>query len=297
MRLNLSLVALSLVVSASVSGCALTRTMGWNQEKSVNTLSEAEQKALIASGKSHWAKRLDRAELELALKDFEKVATANPNHYESHAYLVRGYYLLADGHLPDSEMNEKKRLWEIGTSWGERALATNAAFREKVKDGKVVLEDALDLVTKEQVDAVYWTATNLGKWARNSNITTALKYKTRVKKMIERVQVLDPTFFHGAPDRYWGAYYATLPALFGGSLDKSNEYFQKSMKAAPNYLGTKVLYADALLRKRGDRAGFRKTLEQVLQSKPDALADLAAENTLEQRKAKDLLAREAELFD
>jgi hypothetical protein len=297
MRLTTSLVAFSLVVSANLTGCALTRTMGWNQEKAAPALSEKEQASVMASAKAHWSKRLDRAELELALKDFEKVAAANPNHYESHSYLVRGYYLLADGHLPDSEMNEKKRLWEVGTSWGERALATNAAFRDKVKDGKVALEDALDLVNKDQVDAVYWTASNLGKWAKNSNITTALKYKTRVKKMIERVQALEPTFFHGAPDRYWGAYYATLPALFGGSLDKSNDYFQKSMKAAPNYLGTKVLYADALLRKRGDRAGFRKALESVIQAKADAVAELAPENALEQRKAKALIAREAELFD
>ncbi len=289
--------ALLALISVLSSGCALTRTVGWNQDRGAISLGEKEKSSLLTSARKHWAARGERAELELALQEYERVALADPSHYEAHSYLVRGYYLLADGHLPDSEMTEKKRLWEVGTSWGERALATNAEFRKKVKEEGVLLEDALDVIGKDQIDAIYWTASNLGKWAKNSNISTALKYKTRVKKMIERVQSLDPDYFHGAPARYWGAYFSALPKLFGGSLEKSEEFFKKSMKTAPHYLGTQVLYADLLQRKRGDRKGFRRTLETVLSAKADAIAELAPENRLEQRKAKDLLAREVELFE
>jgi hypothetical protein len=138
---------------------------------------------------------------------------------------------------------------------------------------------------------------NLGKWAKNSNITTTLKYKTRIKKMIERVEALDPNFFYGAPGRYWGVYYSALPKLFGGSLEKSNEQFQKSLKAANNYYGTHVLYAEMFYAKKGDREGFRRELNFVIKGKPNVIAELTAENTIEQRKAKAMLDREKELFE
>lgn len=290
-------VVMGLLALGLLSGCAASRTLGWNQSGEGSSLSADAQQKLMNEGKARWAKRLDRAELVAALDTFEKVARANPEHYESHAYLTRGYYFLADGHTPDSQMDEKKRLWEIGLSWGEKAMVTNAAFRKKVKEEKVAPEDALDLLDAKYADSIYWTASNLGKWAKNSSITTALKFKGRAKKMIERVQAIDPKFFYGAPDRYWGVYYSALPKMFGGSLEKSDEHFQKSLKVAPNYLGTTVLVADNLCRKRSDRECFKKALNVVLQAKSDVIPELTPENTLEQKKARDLLAKEAEIFD
>jgi hypothetical protein len=279
------------------SGCAITRTVGWNQGFEGSSLSEKEVRKLSTEAKSHWEKRLDRAELEQALSSWEKLANANPSDFESRAMLARGYYLLADGHIPDAQMEEKKKFWEIGTSWGEKALATNASFRKRVQDEQKPVEEALDALTRTEVPAIYWTAVNLGKWAKNSNITTTLKYKTRIKKMIERVEALDPDYFYGATNRYWGVYYSALPKLFGGSLEKSQEHFQKSLKTANDYYGTHVLYAEMFFAKKGDRAGFRRELNFVLGGKPNVIPELVAENTIEQRKAKAMLEREKELFE
>jgi hypothetical protein len=85
--------------------------------------------------------------------------------------------------------------------------------------------------------------------------------------------------------------------MFGGSLEKSDEHFQKTLKVAPNYLGTHVLIADNLCRKRSDRECFKKALNLVLQAKSDVIPELTPENTLEQKKARELLAKEAEIFD
>ena len=73
----------------------------------------------------------------------------------------------------------KKKYWEMGTSYGEKAMATNSAFAKAMKnEGKV--EDHLDKLGKREVGAMYWTAANLGKWAKNSGIATTLKYKNRI---------------------------------------------------------------------------------------------------------------------
>lgn len=300
MQLNrrvLTALLISLASSALLQGCAISRTLGWNQSGETASLSPAEKAKLSSEARAHWAKRLDRTELEKALASWEKIARATPSDFESHAMLARGYYLLADSHLPDSQMEEKKKFWEVGTSWGEKALATNAAFKKKVQDEQSLIEDSLDTLTKNEVPAIYWTAVNLGKWAKNSNITTTLKYKTRIKRMIEKVEQLDPDYFYGATNRYWGVYYSALPKLFGGSLEKSDEQFQKSFNTAKNYFGTYTLYADNFSRKKGDREGFRKALNFVLQTKPGVIAEIEPEQTLEQRRAKTMLDNEKGLFE
>ena len=107
-------------------------------------------------------------------------------------YLTRGYYLLADGHT--EQMEEKKKLWEVGIAWGEKAMATNPEFKKRVVDNGEKIEDTLKYLTKGEIEAIYWTASNLGKWGKNSGIATVLKYKTRIKNMINRVGELDKTF-------------------------------------------------------------------------------------------------------
>ncbi|MEN9722379.1 MAG: hypothetical protein RJB38_365 [Pseudomonadota bacterium] len=297
MRTSIRSVSFIVFGALLFSGCAFQRISGWNQEAARSELSKQEETRLLESARLHWKNRLRREELEVALREYETIARANPEHYEAQAFLARGYYLLADAHLPDEQLEAKKSYWEIGASWGEKALATQPQFRALVQNEKKSVEDALETLDRGQIEAIYWTASNLGKWAKNSNISTALKYKTRIKKMIERVQALDPEFFHGAPDRYWGAYYAALPALFGGSLEKSESFFRKSIRAHPQYLGTQVLYADILLRKRGDRKAFRSVLNSVLAAKVDLVAELEPENRLEQAKAKRLIEKEAEIFE
>ena len=209
-------------------------------------------------------------------------------------YLTRGYYLLADGHT--EEMEEKKKLWEVGIAWGEKAMATNSEFKKRVIDNGEAIEDVLKYLTKKEIEAIYWTATNLGKWGKNSGIATVLKYKTRIKNMINRVGELDKNFFYGAFNRYWGAYYAVAPGFAGGDMDKSWENFQAAIKIQKNYLGNYVLVADYWAKKKGDKELFKKMLDKTLKGNVNSIPALKPENTIEQRKAKKLLSQMDELF-
>lgn len=292
-----SLVTASLVILPAVfglGGCATSRTAGWEQKAAVGSMSKEDLKKKKTEALALWKKRLDQAELEKSLKVFEEIANQNPGDIESMTYLCRGYYFLADGHLTDND--KKKATWEIGTAWGERALATNAAFRKKVKDEGKKIEEALDTLTVAEAPAIYWTAVNLGKWARLSGLPTMLGNKNRIRLMIERVEKLQPDYFYGAVPRYWGAYYAVAPSFAGGSLPKSEENFEKSLKMANNYFGTHVLIADTLAPKKGDKDLFKKHLEFVINGKPESLPDIVPEQVVEQRKAKKMLEKMAEYF-
>ncbi len=277
-----------------LSGCAAFRSAGWDSNTSPTEGSAVEAKQAIERGLTHWLKRDQRPDLEMALAEFGKAAEAEPSNFDNLILLTRGYYILADGHLEDLE--EKKQTWDRGTAWGERALATNAAFKKKVKEEGRNLEDALDVLTKREVPALYWTAVNLGKWARLSGLGTMLKYKNRIKMMVERVEQLEPLFFHGAVPRYWGTYYAVAPGFAGGSMEKSFAQYERSLKLENNYFGTHVLFAENYATRKNDRELFKKHLNFVLNGKPASMPGLEPEQRLEQNKAKKMLEQIEDLF-
>ena len=283
-----------LAVTSLMFSCASSRISGWDRLIGTKSSSHKEIRAEFRKAKDLWKKRDNKDSLEKSLKSFELVANSSDSPYDAMVYLCRGYYLLADGHVDDVE--EKKRLWEVGVAWGEKAMATNPEFKRRVVDNKEKIEDALDSLSRKQVEAIYWTAVNLGKWGKHSGIVTVLKYKTRIKNMINRVGKLHPTYFHGAFHRYWGAYYAVAPSFAGGDMDKSWDSLQKAIKTEKNYLGNYVLVASYYATKKGDRKLFTEQLNKVLKANAGALPSVRPENILEQRKAKKLLAQMDELF-
>ncbi|HXH76568.1 MAG TPA: TRAP transporter TatT component family protein [Bacteriovoracaceae bacterium] len=286
LRFSLMLLALVLV------GCA-SRESGWSKQSQGVSLSASEQNALRADAMGHWTRRADIDSLKSALSNFELIHGGNPKDLETLIYLTRGYYFLADAHLDDPEL--KKTNYEKASSYGEMAMATNDAFHASVSSGKTV-EESLGALTAKEVPAIYWTAASLGKWAKAAGIATQLKYKTRIKAMIERVEKLQPDYFYAATDRFWGAYYAVAPSFAGGDLKKSKVHFDKSLKAAPEYLGTQVLMAEVYWTKKGDKKEFEKMLRAVLASNLDTHKEIGPENTMEKNKAEKLLEKMDDIF-
>lgn len=272
--------------------CA-SRDSGWDKKTEAVNLSKDEATVLIKDALTSWQGRVEQAKLEDALKKFSKLHAANPDDLDTLVYLTRGYYFLADSHLQDVE--EKKKNYEKAASFGEKAMATNAAFKDSVKSGKTV-EESLSTLTAKEVPAIYWTAASLGKWAKATGIAAALKYKTRIKAMIETVGKLQPDYFYGAVPRYWGGFYAVAPSFAGGDLNKSKQSFDKSIKLAPEYLGTKVLLAELYYTKKGDKKAFESTLKEVLAADSSKHHELNPENTLEKKKAEKLLKDMDDLF-
>ena len=269
------------------------RNSGWENNTESVSLTSAEISNLNKEAMELWKARVEQGKLEESLAKFKRLHAANPSDLQTLVYLTRGYYFLADSHLQNSD--EKKKYYELAASYGEKAMATNASFKEDVKSGKSV-EDSLDSLTKTEVPAIYWTAASLGKWSKISGISAQLKYKTRIKAMVSKVEALQPDYFFAAPARYWGAFYALAPSFAGGDIKKSIIHFEKSVKMAPEYQGTKVLMADVYYTKTGDKKKFEQTLKDVISSKFDNHPEIGPENALEKKKAEKLLEKMDELF-
>jgi tetratricopeptide (TPR) repeat protein len=254
-----------------------------------------ETAALVAKGDEHWAKRTDPAAIRSALAEWEKAAAAEPKNLDLLVRITRGYYFLADGYLR-GDQKEYLETMDKAVKWGEKAMvAASPEFEAKMRDGGKIPE-AVKLVPKQGVPAMYWYASALGKWAKTKGFAVLLGQKDNVKATMDRCLELDPNFFYGGPYRYFGAFYAVAPSFAGGDLEKSKVNFNKSLEIAPNYLGTKVLWAAELSTKEQDEETFEKLLNEVLAAPDDAIPELVPEIMVEKGKAKELLAEQGDLF-
>jgi tetratricopeptide (TPR) repeat protein len=292
-----------LAVVVCAAGCGTGRKAQWEGAAVVPHAPPATAAAAaaptgveVAAAEVAWTQRGDRAALEKAIALWEAEVARNPGHASTWARLSRAYYLLADGHLRTLGPSNAQYLtaFEKGTAAGERSLAAQSPeFRARVlADEKV--EEAIRLVGRDGIPAMYWYAANLAKWSRATGIVALLKNKDRVRGVVGRVLELDENFFHGAPHRYFGAYWALLP--IGRDLDKSRTHFDRSLAIAPAYAGTKVLMAETYAVKKQDRALFLRLLDEVLALPDDAVPDLVPEIRIEKDKARELKARVDELF-
>jgi hypothetical protein len=127
---------------------------------------------------------------------------------------------------------------------------------------------------------------------------------------------LAPSYCYFAPDRYLGGYYTKVP-FPKGDLPLAFQHFRASMKGNANYFATYVLVAEmyaprvqGLIDPRSERcvvgapkiadtapapkyhpcrAFFEKLLKTVSDGKPEVIPEIAPEQTVEQRKAANLL--------
>jgi tetratricopeptide (TPR) repeat protein len=302
MRARLGLTTIALLAAAAVAAACGANPKGLGQKINRTPLS-AEQaaaaKAAVDAGNAAWDQRADEAKLREAIAKWEEAIRLNPADWETYVKLARANYFLADGYLffDESKHVEFLATYEKGLNIAEMGMAALSTDFERRRHAGTKIEDAAMVLGPEAVPLMYWFATNLGKWAKAQNsMPTLLKHKDRIFKIMSRVYELGPDFFYGAPDRYFGAYYAVAPAFAGGDLQKSREYFDKAIKREPKYLATYVLIAENYAPKMQDRTLYETQLKYVLEAPEDILPDLVPEAKAEKRKAEKLMKEIDEKF-
>jgi len=274
---------------AALAGCA-TAHKGSYEVADASGTSDA---SLTEQADALWEERGDTAKLEEALTKYEEAVTADPTDRHALARLVRGYYFLGDGHK--SEMDDKLADWDTAITWGKRCLALNEEFVALLEKGEPE-EEAIRAATIDDVPCVYWMASALGKWSKELGLGKTLKNLPIVKGYQGRVGELDPDYFYGGPDRYWGAVWAAIPSFAGRDLDKSRKHFDSAIAAYPDHLGNQVLLAEYWAVMAQDKAVFEQTLREVMASPTDTIPELVPEQEAEKRKAEMLLGKTSDLF-
>lgn len=293
--MRLSTHALFLTAALAASSCA-TYQAKWDEKITTPTTPNDAATTALTEGDAAWEARSDKAKLMEAFAKweaaFEKAPTA-----ELAAKISRAHYLYGDGYLALENNNEGRDAeYQKGLDWATRSLSMAAPeFAKAMTEGKKHAE-AITLAPKEAVPGMYWYATNLGKWAAGKGFATRLRYKDDIKATMDLVKKYDEMYFYAAPWRYFGSFEAVTAGLAGGSLEKSEVNYKKAVELAPNYLGTKVLWAEYLCTKKQDKETFKKLLDEVIAADAKVDPAIAPENTIEQLKAKKLLGEIDEKF-
>lgn len=307
--------AATIMVSAmglsACGGADRSSALTGDQSQLTTATQQGDFDALMAEADAAWQQRLDKAQLEKAIATWEKAAqTETPaltpeqraeKLAEIYETIARAYYFLGDSHIrlegSEDEVGDKMMTtFEKGVTASEKAIALrDPKFAATVAADRNNWKDAVKTADTKAVPALYWYSTNLGKWALLEGIATILARKDDIKATMDWVISKDATYFHGAPYRYFGAYHTKVP-IGGGNPDASKQSFEKSIEIAPNYLATKVLMAESYAVLIGDRDLYEKLLNEVLSAPADADPAIAAENELEKRKAKRMLANADEFF-
>ena len=279
----------------AVSGCATNYEAKW-EEKPVTAAATDGTATGLSEADAAWEARGDKAKLLEAIAKWESLFQTSPT-AEIAAKLSRAHYLLGDGFFAlENKIEERDAEYQRGLDWATRSLKLSAPeFAKAMTEGKKHAE-AITLAPKESVPGMYWYATNLGKWAASKGFATRLRYKDDIKATMEHVKSLDESFFYAAPWRYFGGFEAVTAGLAGGSLEKSEVNFKKAVELAPQYLGTKVLWADYLCTKKQDKETFKKLLAEVVAADAKVDPAIEPENVIEQKKAQKLLAEIEDKF-
>lgn len=294
--------AMWLVMVAMVFGCGGGREGAWDTVPSEQTVqvSEEERVSLGTQAQEAWAGRDEEASVRRAVELYGQLTASEPNNVAHWVSLSRANYFLADCHLSFDEAKKPEMMstYEEGTRAAERALVVNSSdFGERMRAGTRI-EEAIDVLDASAVPALYWRASNLGKWASADGFATLLSYKDEIRAVMGRCLELDREFFYYGPDRYFGVFYGRAPSFAGGDVARSREHFETSLRQHPNYFATRVLMAQDYAVKTQERAVFDEQLNLVINGDPESAGpEVAPENRCEQRKAQALMARADELFE
>ncbi len=295
MKKMLILVAVSMALSACSGRKAVWEGDTSKPPAGGDTAASGATIDAVAAGDAKWAERTDAAAVEAAIAQWEKAAAENPGNADVLVKLTRAHYFLADGYLRSDEKAYLKTM-DKGVKWGEKAMvAASPEFAKAMNDG-AKFPEAVKLVGKDGVPAMYWYASSLGKWAKKKGFAVLLGQKDNVKATMDRCLELDPTFYYGGPHRYFGAYYAIAPAFAGGDLEKSKVHFKKSLEISPEFVGTKVLWAAELAVKTQDEETFDKLIAEIEASKEDVIPEITPEMRVEKQKGAELKAERDDLF-
>lgn len=285
---------------ALLSACGPGRQAAWDAKAGApanpHKIAKSNQE-LYDAVDAAWSERELRPRLEEAIRILEQITTNDPNDGQAWTRLSRAYYLLADGAMRFAGEDEAmQQTFEKGAMAGEKAMMSiSEEFAQRVRADEKV-ETAVKAIPVDGQAAIYWYAANLSRFAVAKGFTTTLFYKDRIFAVMQHVLELDPTFFHGAPHRYFGAFYAKAPAFAGGDLAKAKEHFEKALAIDANYFSTKVLYAEFYAIKTEDKALFTQLLSDVNAAQPAQYPEVVAEQKIEQEKARRLLTQVEELF-
>ncbi|MBE9567081.1 MAG: hypothetical protein IMF14_00195 [Proteobacteria bacterium] len=221
----------------------------------------------------------------------------DPENVQLQVYAAQAYYGLSYGFNEDTDLRRADKFYLRGLKHGLTALAL-LGISDIKKISPDELETRLQELDRDDVAALFWTASNWAKWIDlNRDDPASLIQLAKPTAMMQRVIALDDTFYHGGAHMYFGVYYGARAPMFGGDFDRAKQHFDRAREINDDrLLIVDLLQAQYLSRQMFDRQDFHQRLTKIIDAPEDIYPELTLMNQIAKRKAKLLLAREAQWF-
>jgi len=279
----------------AMSGC-----MNWRSDFSVWPVDHAagETESLLAHARRLVDQADSRESLQVAISAFDQVLRADPLHYEAAYQLASCYLLLGDGYT--ERRREKLDHFRSALLYSERAMLTNAAFRERIDRGTPVWL-AVDALTIREMEAMLFWSTALFYYYKDGfgPIRQTINYRwiTRARRVLERMKDVDPDWGGGAVHFSLGLYYLAIPVRVGGDRELSADYFRRSIEVGPDWLLNRWGRAKYFHVKMNNRHDFIADLQWILAQDLAAFSGSRSWNMYFMRDAREMLDRVDAYFD
>lgn len=232
------------------------------------------------------------------LKLLEGMIIEDPGNTRLHLYAAEGFYGYTFGFVEMQDSHRAQHLYRRCYEHARAALQQSGVTLDPETSTSAEFEAAVGKAGKKAVPAMFWTASCLANWVNlNRDSPAGIAELTSAATLMQRVIVLDDTFYHGGPHLFFGVYYGGRSPLFGGNFQLSEEHFRRAAEINDDkLLVVDLLQAEYLDRQRLDRDAFHTHLTRVIEA-PDNLApDMALMNAVAKQQAAQLLESEDDWF-
>ncbi|MGB7930983.1 MAG: TRAP transporter TatT component family protein [Gammaproteobacteria bacterium] len=232
------------------------------------------------------------------LKLLEGMLIEDPGNTRLHLYAAEGFYGYTFGFVEMQDSHRAQHLYRRCYEHARVALQQSGLTLDPETSTPEEFEAEVGKAGQKAVPAMFWTASCLANWVNlNRNSPAGIAELASAATLMQRVIVLDDTFYHGGPHLFFGVYYGGRSPLFGGDFRLSEEHFRRAAEINDDkLLLVDVLQAEYLDRQRLDREAFHRHLTRVIEA-PDNLApDMALMNAVAKQQAALLLGSEDDWF-
>jgi len=242
--------------------------------------------------------QLARAAMPANLKLMEGMLLEDPGNIELLLYAAQGFYGYSYGFIETEDTDRASDLYRRCYGYARRTFSLRGFDVDPETASSDALQNALASAGKNDVPAIFWSASCLGKWVdMNRDNIAGIAGLTNVATLMQRVIELDETYYHGAAHMFFGVYYGGRAPMLGGDFALFEQHFRRAAEINDDkLLLVELLQAEYLDRQQLNQQAFQQRLLGILEAPDDLYPQMALINAISKDKAALLLEYEDDWF-
>lgn len=212
--------------------------------------------------------------------------------------LTQAYTGYALGFVEDVDAQRARVFYSRARDIGLAALKKNRTFRDAFDGDPEEFAAGVAAFSRKDIPLIFWTANAWGNLVKLSlSDPTILGELHKVNALMDFVLRKDENYYYGGAHLYFGTMLATTPRSLGGKPDSARFHFEKCLAIGERkFLLPYVYMAQSYAVQVQDKVLFESSLRTVEDAPLDILPAQRLTNAIAKRKARALLAKEADLF-